>query len=131
MNEFKIGMSNEVTATVDDKMTALAVGSGTLEVLATPVVGALMEKAACELLQPYLDEGITTVGTMITINHVSASSVGATVTAKAVLTGISGRKYTFDLFASDNSGVIATGEHERFSVKSDKFMSKVAAKLQD
>lgn len=129
MSEINIGTVNTVTVNVDSEMLAVSVGSGTLEVLATPTVAALMEKAACELVQPYLAEGITTVGTMISINHISATPVGAEVTAEAKLVDIADRKYTFELTAKDNSGVIATGKHERFSVKSERFMEKTNAKL--
>lgn len=129
MTELKPGAANEVSVSVTDSMTAAAVGSGTLKVLATPMVAAFMEKAACELVQPFLNEGITTVGTMITVNHNAPSPVGAAITARAVLTEIDGRKYCFDLTVSDASGIIATGKHERFSVKSEKFMTKVSGNI--
>ncbi len=129
MNDITTGIVKEISANVDEAMLAVNVGSGTLEVLATPVVAALMEKAACELVQPYLPEGITTVGTMISINHISASSLGAEIIAEARLTDIADRKYTFELTARDNAGVIATGKHERFTVKSQRFMEKTNAKL--
>ena len=86
MNDIKTGIVNKITITVEPSMLAVNVGSGTLEVLATPTVAALMERAACELIQPYLPEGITTVGTMITINHLSSTPLGAEVTAEAKLT---------------------------------------------
>ena len=84
MTELKIGMEYTVSAKVTPSNTALAMQSGTLEVFATPAVSALMEKAAFQLVQPCLDEGITTVGTMIFLEHISASPIGADITAKAV-----------------------------------------------
>ena len=88
-----------------------------------------MEKAAFELIQPYLDEGITTVGTMISLEHISASPIGAKITAKAVLSSFEGRKFCFDISAYDNAGLIAQGKHERFSVKTESFMKKANAKI--
>jgi len=129
MNGLKIGTENTVSAKVTPKNTAFAMQSGTLEVLATPAVSALMEKAACELVQPFLDEGITTVGTMISLEHISASPVGADITAKAVLTGRDGRRFCFDISAYDNRGLIAQGKHERFSVSTESFMKKTNAKI--
>ncbi len=129
MNDIKTGIVNKITITVEPSMLAVNVGSGTLEVLATPTVAALMERAACELIQPYLPEGITTVGTMITINHLSSTPLGAEVTAEAKLTDTADRKYTFELTARDNAGVIATGKHERFTVKSERFTEKTNSKL--
>lgn len=129
MNELKIGSEHTASVKADSTNTALSMGSGTLNVFATPAVSALMEKAAYELVQPYLDEGITTVGTMISLEHISASPIGADITAKAILTGIDGRKYSFDIFAYDNAGLIAQGKHERFSVKTESFMKKAQNKL--
>ena len=123
-----VGAENTVSAKVTESVTAKSMGSGTLDVLATPAVSALMEKSAWELLQPYLEDGITTVGTMISIKHVSASPVGADITAKALLKEIDGRRFVFDISAYDNAGLIAEGTHERFSVKSESFMKKAAAK---
>ena len=90
-----------------------------------------MEQAASRLIHPYLDEGITTVCTLIAVEHLSASPIGAEITAKAVLTGIDGRKYSFDLFAYDNAGLIAKGRHERFSVKSESFLKKANEKIRN
>ncbi len=131
MNTIKIGTENTAAVTVDSTNTAKTMGSGSLEVFATPAVAALIERAACELVQPMLDEGITTVGTLLSINHVSASPIGAEITAKAVLTAIDGRKFCFDVSAYDNAGLIAEGKHERFSVKADSFMRKAQAKLSE
>ena len=88
-----------------------------------------MEKAAFQLVQPCLDEGVTTVGTMISLEHISASPVGADITAKAVLTGRDGRRFCFDISAYDNRGLIAQGKHERFSVSTESFMKKTNAKI--
>ncbi len=129
MSELISGMTNKVTAKVDEEKLAVNVGSGTLRVLATPAVAALMEKAACELVQPYLPEGITTVGTMISIDHISATPFGAEITAEAKLVDIADRKFTFELTSYDNAGVIAKGRHERFSVKAERFMEKTENKL--
>ena len=83
MNNLTTGMTNEVKAKADEKRLAVNMGSGTLRVLATPAVAALMEKAACELVQPYLPEGITSVGTAISIDHISATPCGAEIRAVA------------------------------------------------
>lgn len=129
MCELKTGMTNTVTEKVSNENTAVSVGSGGLPVLATPSVAALAEKAAYELLQPYLAQGITTVGTMLRLEHISATPVGAEFSATAELTDITDRKYTFTFTVRDNAGVIAKGEHERFAVKADRFVEKTNAKL--
>lgn len=118
------GTRHEVKKTVTTGITAAEMGSGSLAVFATPAMVALMEQAASELCEKYTDEGITTVGTALNIQHIAATAVGAEVKAVATVTSCDGRKITFDVEAYDNAGLIGKGTHERFSIKSDKFMLK-------
>ena len=89
---------------------------------------ALMEKAACAALAPYLEENETTVGTMLNITHDSATPVGMNVTAYAEVTAVNGREICFDVSAEDESGRIGGGTHKRFVVFADRFMEKTKAK---
>ncbi len=112
-------------AVVADGMTALAVGSGNLPVLATPMMMALMENAAMLCVAPHLPEGSTTVGSHIQSDHRRPTPVGAEVQATATLTAVEGRKLTFTVVAGDAQGIIGEGTHERFIVDSERFMSKL------
>ncbi len=117
---------------VEEENLACAMGSGSLMVLATPAVVALMENAAAELAQLELDnEEFTTVGTMISIEHTSPTPIGAEVTATATLTKVDGRMFYFDVIANDKKGEIAKGTHTRVSVKADKFQMKADEKFND
>lgn len=118
------GTMHEIKKTVTDELTAARMGSGSLAVFATPAMVAFMEQAASELCEKYTEEGITTVGTALNIQHLAATAVGADVRAVATVTACDGRKVTFDVEAYDNAGLIGKGTHERFSIKSDKFMLK-------
>jgi len=123
--DIQIGKSAK-TATVADKTnTALAVGSGSLEVFATPMMIALMEKASCEVLSGSLNEGQTSVGINISVEHTSASSIGTRVFAAATVTAVEGRKVSFDVTASDEKGVIGKGTHTRLVIDSKRFMDKL------
>lgn len=120
------------TIKVEEENLACSMGSGSLMVLATPAVVALMENAAAELAQKVLDnEELTTVGTMISIEHTSPTPVGAEVTATAVLKENDGRVFHFEVFASDKKGEIAKGIHTRVSVKAVKFQNKADSKFDD
>ncbi len=115
---------------VEEDNLACAMGSGTLEVLATPAVVALMECAASGLAGEILgDEALTTVGTMISIEHSSPTPLGAEVTATARLLKREGRVFHFEVSAADKKGEIARGTHTRVSVKADKFMQKANTKF--
>ena len=105
---------------------ACQVGSGSVTVFATPMVAALMEGAAADLAQAALAEGLTTVGTQITVNHNAPSVEGMTVTAEATLLETDGRTFQFSLRAWDDAGEIATGTHTRVSVNTERFLEKAA-----
>jgi predicted thioesterase len=119
--------TKELTVTIDK--TAAAVGSGLLDVFATPQMIALMEATASESVAPYLDEGSTSVGTLVSVSHVAATPVGMKVRCESELTEVDGRKLTFTVKAFDECGLIGEGTHERFVVFSEKFMAKTNAKL--
>lgn len=116
--------------TVTKEHLASNVGSGSLDVLATPAVAALMEGAAAQLAQNVLgDDAYTTVGTAISIEHTAPTPLGAEVEAEAVLVKAEGRLYFFELSARDKSGEIARGTHTRVSVNAAKFQQKADGKF--
>ena len=119
-----IGTKHEVKATVTDEVTAAKMKSGSLAVLATPFMVALMEQAAAELCEKFTQEGISTVGTSLNIRHLAPTPVGAEVKAVAELLSFDGRKAEFKVEAYDEIGLIGEGTHERFTIKIDRFMEK-------
>ena len=117
----------EVSVEVGEDNTAVAVGSGSLEVFGTPCMIALMEKATVNAVAPFLENDETTVGTQINVSHCKASAVGAVITARAELSEVQGRKLVFDVSAVDDKGdVIGEGRIERFVVFAERFMSKLS-----
>ncbi|MBO7321222.1 MAG: thioesterase family protein [Bacteroidales bacterium] len=122
----KTGTEYTCTIQVEPANCASAVGSGGLDVFSTPSMIALMEKAAYTLVQESLAEGESTVGTQMNVDHVKASKIGETITAKAILTEIDGRKLTFDVSATDSAGnTIGRGVHTRFIIQVEKFLSRL------
>lgn len=110
---------------VTAKDTALAVGSGDLSVLATPVMIALMEGAAMRVAATYCTLGQTTVGTKVDVVHTRATPLGVEVKGEAELIEQEGRRLVFRVRAVDEKGEIGNGTHERFIVESEKFMAKL------
>ncbi|MCI1966610.1 MAG: thioesterase family protein [Oscillospiraceae bacterium] len=109
---------------VSQELLASSMGSGSLPVLATPAVAAFFENTAMELAAKYLADDETTVGAEITVKHLAPTAPGCPVTVTAVLEEHEKRMFRFHLEAKDNAGVIATGTHERVSVKSERFLKK-------
>lgn len=118
------GIKGTQTVEVVYENTATAVGSGVLEVFATPCMLALMEKTACDSVIPYLEEGNGTVGTEVNIKHVSATPIGMTVRCESELIEVDGRRLVFTVAAYDDAGLIGEGTHERFIVNNEKFQTK-------
>ena len=128
-NILEVGMSNLVEAQSTEKTTALKMKSGSLKVLATPVMMCLMEQAAAELVEHNLPDDLTSVGIAINVAHKAPTPIGLTVKAEAVVTKVDGRKITFDVKAFDGVDEIGSGTHERFIVNKDKFQTKANGKL--
>jgi predicted thioesterase len=125
-----VGISNEITKTVTKETTAAALGSGLLEVYATPAMVALMEETCMRSVQEELEEGCGTVGTGLTIHHISATPVGMKVRCASKLVEVDGRKLVFDVQAFDEAGLIGQGTHERFIIENEKFFQKACKKLE-
>ena len=121
----KEGLSHTSRLTVAEILTARSMGSGDLEVLATPAMTALMENAAMKTVADELPEGSTTVGGMISCSHLKPSPLGAEIEATARLEKIEGRKLTFRIEARQDGELIGEGTHIRFVVDRERFMSKL------
>lgn len=129
MSEITAGIIGEKSVAVTIENTALAMGSGTLRVFATPAMIALIEGCCAESVEDMLGEGITSVGTNVNIDHLAASPLGASILCKSKLTAFDGRRLDFEVEVFDNAGLIGKGTHTRFTVNADKFIAKTYAKL--
>lgn len=124
------GLTCKKKITVTPEMTAAAMGSGALEVLATPSMIALMEGTAQEAVQKLLEDGQGTVGTRIDVRHLAATPVGMEVTCTAEVTEVDRRRIVFTVKAKDEKEVIGEGIHERFVIENEKFFAKCRQKLE-
>lgn len=127
--ELTVGLEGEKRETVSPMNTAIYMGSGSSQVYATPCLITLLEAAAVAAVDAHLEEGYSTVGTDLHVQHVSATPMGMTVTAKATLTQIDNRRLIFTVEAYDEAGLVGKGTHERFIIQNEKFMAKASAKL--
>ena len=124
----EIGIKITLEITVTDNLTAAAVGSGTLNVYATPAMIALIEETAWKSVAPYLEEGQSTVGTRLDVSHVAPTPLGMTVRCETELTEVDGRRLVFAVNVYDEAGLIGKGTHERFIIMSEKFQAKADSK---
>lgn len=128
--DISTGMKMTLTDTVTVENAAKTLGSGSLMVYGTPAMLLLVEKTAVALLDGHLEEGMTTVGTNLNVDHVSATPLGAKVSCQVELTEIDRKRLVFTVAVTDDAGLIGKGTHERFIVQADKFQQKADGKFQ-
>jgi len=124
----EIGIKGRQTVTVDGTNTARVMGSGTLDVFATPSMVALMEETAWKSVEGELEEGSGTVGISLEVTHDAPTPVGMSVTCESELVEIDGRKLSFKIKAYDEKGEIGTAYHKRFIINEEKFLEKAEGK---
>ena len=119
------GLQYTSTIIVNDANVARTMGSGDLEVFATPALVALMENAAMNTVAPLLPQESTTVGGFIETSHLAPSAIGTTISATAILTEIKGRKLTFTIEATEGNKLIGKATHIRFIVDREQFIQSL------
>lgn len=120
------GLKGRAQAIVDEARTARAQGSGSEAVFATPAMVALMEEAAVAATAAHLPDDTITLGTRVAIDHLAATPLGASVSATAELTAISGRTLTFSVTAYEDEKLIGQGTHIRAVVDRKRFLDRLA-----
>ena len=121
----EIGLRYSSELMVTDAVTAAAVGSGDMPVLANPMMMAMMENAAMLAVRDELPAGCTTVGGHIESSHLKPSRVGDVINAIAEVTKVEGKKIRFRIAAYSGNTLLGEGTHLRFIVDRDKFMSRL------
>lgn len=117
------GLQATVEETVTEAMTAERLGSGDVPVLGTPALLAMIEAAAVAAVADHLDDGDTTVGSALELDHVAPTPVGVRVEATAALREVEGRRLRFAFEVTDPAGPVARGSHVRVIVDRRRFLA--------
>jgi len=125
----EIGIIGTQNIIVTEDKTAKHLGSGELAVFATPFMIALMENTAYKSVQPFLEPGQGTVGTLVNVKHLAATPVGMEVRCETKLVEIDRKRLVFEVKAWDACTLIGEGMHERFIIDNQRFREKTYAKL--
>jgi len=126
----EIGVKGYQEVQASEANSAKTLGSGSLDVFATPEMIALMEETAWKSIQPYLEEGQGSVGIQLNVDHLAATPLGMKVHCESEVTAVEGRKIEFKVVAYDEVGLIGEGTHQRFIVENEKFQGKANKKLE-
>lgn len=128
MENIQIGLTGESAVIVALAQTAYVMGSGSLQVFATPAMVALMEAAAVNAVDHLLESNLSSVGIGLNIQHLSATAIGEEVRAQAEVIDIDGRRITFEVRAWDEHDLIGEGTHTRFVIDVERFLDRLHSK---
>ena len=120
-----LGKTGSARMTVTDNDTAKAMVGGNLEVLSTPALTALMEKAALAAAEGTLGNGEITVGMSAAVEHTTVAPLGSVVVAVARITAVRGRKVTFEVSAGDGRREIGKGTVTFTYADEKRFIGKI------
>ena len=130
MAALKAGLTGTADLVVGTNDTAPRIGSGRIAVLATPVMISVIEAAALAAVEPHMETGKQSLGTLLDVTHIAATPVGMRVTATAELIEVDGRHLTFRVRAEDEIELIGEGVHKRVVVDVARFDQRLRDKLQ-
>lgn len=122
------GLTGEQVLIVTEDHTASAIGSGGIEVYATPAMIALMEAACVAAVEAMLPPGYASVGIEVNIRHVSATPVGEEVRAQAEVVDVEGKHILFNVRAWDEHDLIGEGTHIRYIIEIERFLNRLRDK---
>lgn len=122
------GLQATVEETVTEAMTAERLGSGDVPVLGTPALLAMIEAAAVATVADHLDDGDTTVGSAVELDHVAPTPVGVRVEATAALREVEGGRLRFAFEVTDPAGPVARGSHVRVIVDRRRFLASARSR---
>ena len=130
MDKLVPGLIGESQTVVTEDNTAKHLGSGNVEVFATPEMVRLMEIAGVAAVDHLLPDGQRTVGVALNVKHLAATPLGMTVTARAELVAVEGRRLTFRVEAFDDVEKVGEGTHQRYIVDVAQFQGRIEKKCE-
>lgn len=120
-----VGAEAGATFPVTEADTAIAMGSGDVPVLGTPRLLAWCEQVTVAALAPGLDEGSTSVGFRIRLDHLAPTPVGDELRVRAEVSEVDGRQVTLVVTGEDSSGTAASGSVTRVVVDRQRFLDRL------
>jgi fluoroacetyl-CoA thioesterase len=126
--ELRVGLVSEATFDVNPAYSAIKLGSGTLDVLGTPAIVMMVEKICREMIDPLLDSGQTSVGSMLNIRHLAPTPIGDAIQLRSEIILFEKNIVEFKISIWDSAELIAEVDHRRVIIDIDRFLKKVRSK---
>jgi predicted thioesterase len=99
-----------------------------LRVYSTPSMVLDIEDACKDFLQEHLSEEESSVGARVEIDHLGPTLIGMWVEIEVTITGIDGRKVSFDAEVRDSVEVVGRAKHTRVIVNLAKQEARLRSK---
>ena len=128
IGEITVGKRIEDTQQVTLERVASNLGSGTLQVYATPAMVAFVEQTCLKLVEPHLPEGMTTVGIALPVRHIAPTPLGKEVSIRAEIVLIEKNVISFQATIWDDMEKIGEVAHKRAVIEIDRFTARVLKK---
>ena len=122
----RIGSVGQRSFTVTDEHIIDFADQRMPEILSTPSLIWFLEHSARKAMLPLLDEGESTVGVVVDVQHLAATPIGDTVTCRARVIGSDKTLISFQVEAHDSQECIARGLHKLRVIAVDRFAARVA-----
>lgn len=123
------GLEHAQSVTVTEAMTPPHLRGDAIRVLATPEMVRLVEQTAIQCVQPHLERGQTTVGTVVNLRHLAATPEGMTMTVAVRLTEVDRRRLGFAVEVRDEMEKVGEGTHERFVIDRESRLPRLQQKV--
>jgi fluoroacetyl-CoA thioesterase len=128
MNELRVGLAREAEFDVNEERSATTIGSGTLEVLGTPAIAVMVEQVCRGMVDPLLEAGKTTVGSLLKIKHMAPTPIGDVIRLRAEIISIERNTLTFVIRLWDSVELVGEADHQRVIIDVQRFLERVHSK---
>jgi fluoroacetyl-CoA thioesterase len=128
MKPTPLGIKGSYSKTVAVADLASSIDASLAAVLSTPTMVSMMELAAMDAINPFLEAGEGSVGMSIEVSHTAATPPGHRARAEAELTKVEGRRLEFAVRAFDDVEQIGSGVHRRAVIDTAKFNDRIKTK---
>jgi predicted thioesterase len=112
-----------------DSPRAIGFLGESMRVYSTPSMVKDIEYTSLELIQEHLDEGESSVGIHVEVDHLAATPLGHWVEVTVEIASVEGRKVTLDAEVRDAIETVGRGRHVRFVIDVARHREKLKVKL--
>ena len=123
------GLARTERLTVDGARSIDFLGEAN-RVYATPSMINDVEYACLRLLAEHLDEGESSVGVHVAMDHLGATPIGNDVEIRVEVTEVDARKITLVAEIRDDEEIVGRGRHQRFVIDVARQSERIRAKAE-